>query len=815
MANELVYTLAQLAAENPALPVLLALIVFLSPLVLLRFLSAVPDAGMVLESLGLGALFGWGNNTRSDTEPSSEKRKLKKKTRHSRGRSDDLPARHESSGDIYPGLVNVSGTYCFMNSTLQALASLSYLQPQIDDMHQRAVELDVPTPVIDAVREILHQLNTPHHHRRAFRPMAIIDALSNPGPGQKQSMLFNSMQHQDAQELFQLVSECIKNEATALDKEASSRLRGLAGALVDESAKPSSSIGVFDGLTANRRSCVDCGYTEAVMHFSFDNWTLAVPRAQSCRLEDCLAEYTKLEVLTDCICRRCSMIATLERVTREVDRLAAAVALGAVGVEEKATSSRKKRLREARKQQALIKSAIDEGRVEDDIPGVKLERVFAQASTKQAMIARPPPVLAMHLNRSMHFGYGGANKNSCPVYYPEYLDLTPFSTSGKLSTRPDAPISAHGPNARSITPTPSSQAARVLYRLQAIVCHYGAHSFGHYVAFRRKPVKGSPPPPRIPTASAGVVSSTASASAPWLSGSASASTSTSHNDGRWLRISDDSVEEVSLAQVLAETSSAFMLYYERVPPSRPPMHGPADSEETLRPPKLRAESTETLSPPPEDGEEVQPQPLQRSRSVARVVHAYDRGRASRSPSVFEVGAGNTTTTNAMKRSEESLVASTSSLSALVSTSSASSVDTEVSSVVPSPDRREYLAERTALHLNTAATTDLVIPAGTFQPTSLRAQLSPGSASTSSIMLVNGHADSKSASEFGDVTDSQFEMVSSHPHETASARSISPAPSNVTSTTASSATPTPGGSGKRKRKGKAKPAPVPQVVDLRA
>lgn len=35
---------------------------------------------------------------------------------------------------------------------------------------------------------------------------------------------------------------------------------------------------VFDGLTANRRSCVVCGYTEAVMHFAFDNWQLAVPR---------------------------------------------------------------------------------------------------------------------------------------------------------------------------------------------------------------------------------------------------------------------------------------------------------------------------------------------------------------------------------------------------------------------------------------------------------------------------------------------------------------------------------------------------------
>jgi ubiquitin carboxyl-terminal hydrolase 1 len=74
----------------------------------------------------------------------------------------------------YPGLVNISGTYCFMNSTLQvcglffinfaylnpklsqALASLTYLQPQIDAIHAKAEALDVPTPVIDALHELFN-----------------------------------------------------------------------------------------------------------------------------------------------------------------------------------------------------------------------------------------------------------------------------------------------------------------------------------------------------------------------------------------------------------------------------------------------------------------------------------------------------------------------------------------------------------------------------------------------------------------------------------------------------------------------------------
>ena len=78
------------------------------------------------------------------------------------------------SAQYYPGLVNISGTYCFMNSTLQvrallfitftymnlktlqALASLTYLQPQIDAIYAKAESLDVPTPVIDALHELFN-----------------------------------------------------------------------------------------------------------------------------------------------------------------------------------------------------------------------------------------------------------------------------------------------------------------------------------------------------------------------------------------------------------------------------------------------------------------------------------------------------------------------------------------------------------------------------------------------------------------------------------------------------------------------------------
>jgi ubiquitin carboxyl-terminal hydrolase 1 len=119
-------------------------------------------------------------------------------------------------------------------------------------------------------------LNAPNLYRASLQPLEIIKALSDRNHG-KHNSLFSSREHQDAQELFQLLSECIKTETAAVDTEGY-RDRGLGGLAQLEVTSREIGKSVFDGLTANRRSCLECGYTEAVMHFAFDNWQLAVPR---------------------------------------------------------------------------------------------------------------------------------------------------------------------------------------------------------------------------------------------------------------------------------------------------------------------------------------------------------------------------------------------------------------------------------------------------------------------------------------------------------------------------------------------------------
>lgn len=77
------------------------------------------------------------------------------------------------------------------------------------------------------------------------------------------------------------------------------------------------------------------------------------------------------------------MLATHQKLLADAERMTALMT-----IEPNPSISRKKRVREARKLEARVKAAIEEGRIEDDIPGVKLEKVYSRESTKQVMIAR-------------------------------------------------------------------------------------------------------------------------------------------------------------------------------------------------------------------------------------------------------------------------------------------------------------------------------------------------------------------------------------------------------------------------------------------
>lgn len=116
-----------------------------------------------------------------------------------------------------------------------------------------------------------------------------------------------------------------------------------------------------------------------------------------------MEDYTRLEILKDCVCRKCSVLATHRRLLQELKTLDDALNLvpktassdsprasSSSPVRSKPSASSKRRHKEVRCMEQSVRTALSEGRIEDEnlLTGVRLERVVSPASTKQAMVAR-------------------------------------------------------------------------------------------------------------------------------------------------------------------------------------------------------------------------------------------------------------------------------------------------------------------------------------------------------------------------------------------------------------------------------------------
>lgn len=181
----------------------------------------------------------------------------------------------------------------------------------------------------------------------------------------------------------------------------------------------------------------------------------------------------------------------------------------------------------------VIENRLKSGRIEeeDEQDRLPLLNSVSRLSTKQVMLAKPPKVLCLHISRSAFLNTGAIYKNTCQILFPEYLDVSPFSTNGTLHTQPDLPIS---------TPT---QKSNCFYRLMSVVVHYGSHSFGHFVAFKRRIYADQC---KCHQCTGGKVSGLEE----WKC------------QNSWYRVSDSKVDWCSLEDVLR--SNPYMLLYELV-----------------------------------------------------------------------------------------------------------------------------------------------------------------------------------------------------------------------------------------------------------
>jgi ubiquitin carboxyl-terminal hydrolase 1 len=125
------------------------------------------------------------------------------------------------------------------------------------------------------------------------------------------------------------------------------------------------------------------------------------------RLESCLEYFTKIEIIDDAYCDACTLRLTLAYYTSEAQRLA----LPSGDPPAPPSASKKKRAREARKIEKILKGLLDDNAVAGMETAPGLEEVKwvkgRSRSAKQAMIARVRRIhmVKIFVHAHLYFAY--------------------------------------------------------------------------------------------------------------------------------------------------------------------------------------------------------------------------------------------------------------------------------------------------------------------------------------------------------------------------------------------------------------------------
>ncbi|CAO2655396.1 Nn.00g104600.m01.CDS01 [Neocucurbitaria sp. VM-36] len=445
------------------------------------------------------------------------------------------------SSDVPPGLGNISNS-CYQNSVIQGLASLPSLHDYLSNMTTEHPSLTTET-TNGALYDMISKLNDPSNHGQHFWVRGKLKSMS-------------TFQQQDAQEYYSKVLDALdeelkkacnsKRRSTVSWLEATNGLGDLSEAEKDQKEgemdgtetnqaskeQPKIVPNPLDGLLAQRVGCVSCGYSEGLSLIPFNCVTVSLGRNYGYDIRECLDDYTTLEYIDGVECAKC----TLMKMKKTLTPLVASDPGSPFEIKLNAV------------QEALDEEDFDDKTLIKKLNVAKKNWVQSTKS-KQAVIARAPRSLVLHVNRSSFNEMTGTSyKNTAGVSYPKILDLgnwclgsTPSGSQHpdmSMEEWPRDPRASMLPDSRNepLTTSPFQ------YRLRAAVTHYGSHGNGHYVCYRSHP-----------------------RSVNLMQGSNGDSEEVKQEntvEERWWRFSDDSVYAVSEQE--AHQGNVFMLFYERI-----------------------------------------------------------------------------------------------------------------------------------------------------------------------------------------------------------------------------------------------------------
>lgn len=449
-----------------------------------------------------------------------------------------------------PGLGNWDNS-CYQNSVLQGLAALESLPGFLG----QGGHADASQPTKRALRETIERLNDPENVGRTIWTPAELKSMS-------------SWQQQDAQEYFSKISDQLEKD-TAKDLAKRAGRAGLEEVCSDQedvdlsgSPEAESKLGTalsrrtssvarlpeelssliirnpLEGLLAQRVGCQRCGYVEGLSMVPFNCLTVPLGRQWMYDVRDCLDEYTALEPISGVECAKCTLLRAKQQIEQILSHLQPLNDQPAKPPEEKdraLISSVKERL-------GLVYQALEAEDFSDQVLKkcqIPPKQRVMTTKSRQAVVARAPKSLVVHINRSNFDELTGMqSKNLANVNFPQQLDLAPWCL-GHDSDKDDEVESWNVDPSKSmldIDQELNNLVSGRTYKLRAVITHYGRHENGHYICYRKSPY------------------STKSDDG-WIDESSES----------WWRLSDEDVTEVDKDMVLAQ-GGVFMLFYEQVEP---------------------------------------------------------------------------------------------------------------------------------------------------------------------------------------------------------------------------------------------------------
>lgn len=416
---------------------------------------------------------------------------------------------------------------CYQNSIIQSLASLPSFEEYLAQNTERMSQYHGRS-THKALSDIIGKLN---HIENGGRRLWIPSVLKS----------MNSWQQQDAQEYFSRIIDEVDREISKFAKEESKEL-GYQRPADDDISLKSWQHNPFDGLLAQRVGCTQCGYTEGLSLLPFTCLTVNLGMQQEYDVRDCLDQYTALEGIEGVECIKCTVLrtkASLEHVLHNMDLRDASTPPPSPDTGSVSTlrSTVTERLR-------VIKEICEAGDFSDSAIyktcNISAKSRVSSTKSKQAIVARPPKDLVIHVNRSIFDVTGMQRKNHARVRFSPRLNLGRWCL-GSQGVQIGQELWESWNTSPGDSMLPRSRAEHLrndkMYKLRAVITHYGGHENGHYIAYRKRP------------------SHCDSVDICW--------TDTKRPEDSWYCFSDDVVSPVSEDHVLSQ-GGVFMLFYEAI-----------------------------------------------------------------------------------------------------------------------------------------------------------------------------------------------------------------------------------------------------------